>query len=986
MKRISALLLIVGMVLLTLGTASIGYTQQPLADIVLIIDSSGSMGDNDPNNLRRNAAKFFIELAASNVQIAIVDFNGTAKTFAPLTFADTMGKSRLKQAVDQVDSDGETDIFLALVQGFEALSDSVDPNAKKAAVLLTDGQNNDTAGDPLQTVSSYSRQGWSIYTIVLGDDVDVALLRNIAGSTAEGQYFRVTLDNMQTVYNRIIADITDDSIVRKYEGYINTGQEVSKYAPIDNSIESARFATNYQKGSRMNMLLMDPTGIEITPQSAPLTRNITYEASDTYAVYTVDSPKPGKYEMKVIGTDIPAQGGKYEVTVTATSDFVTNFLTFNPSYSIGDALRVGIRAREKTGDTTQAVAGATTSAEVVLPDGRIDRLNLAYEGNGVYANTYRDVNRRGLYLLRVAVSSGGFSREVEEQVVVGAIDSVSIDSATLTPTAGATLTYAPSRISAVLSGPTGEIDHNSIVMKVDNQAVSHVYDCVNQIVLYRPSGLSGGGHTVQLTLRDTRGNTIETTWPFAIGSATAAVSYVYWTDFSEGKISRANSDGSNVEDLVTGLGFPCGIALDASGGKVYWVDWRTNRIQRANFDGSNVEDLVTGLSDPFGIALDVSGGKIYWTDFLEGKILRANFDGSNAQDLITGLSEPTYIALDVSGGKIYWMDDGTKKIQRANFDGSNVEDLVTGGSVGGFALDVSGGKIYWISPVLFKIQRANFDGSNVEDFVTGVNAEAGIALDVSSGKVYWTDLEGEKIQRANFDGSNVEDVATGFVSLDVVLSTASGHLSVGPEDVNADGAVDFQDLVYIIQHYGDTGQDNADVNGDGFVDVNDLILVAAVLDNVTAAPAVSRQVQHTFTGEEVQQWLTEARLSRDTSFTYQRGIAVLEQILAVLMATEAMPKETVLLSNYPNPFNPETWIPYQLSESTDVTVSIYSVDGKLVRTLALGHQAAGIYQSKSRAVYWDGRNAFGEPVASGLYFYTFTAGDFTATRKMLVRK
>ena len=100
----------------------------------------------------------------------------------------------------------------------------------------------------------------------------------------------------------------------------------------------------------------------------------------------------------------------------------------------------------------------------------------------------------------------------------------------------------------------------------------------------------------------------------------------------------------------------------------------------------------------------------------------------------------------------------------------------------------------------------------------------------------------------------------------------------------------------------------------------------------------------------------------------------------------ALPAKTALLRNYPNPFNPETWMPYQLSEPANVNLSIYSMDGKLVRTLTLGHQAAGVYQSKSRAVHWDGRNELGERVASGLYFYTFTAGDFTATRKMLIRK
>ena len=99
-----------------------------------------------------------------------------------------------------------------------------------------------------------------------------------------------------------------------------------------------------------------------------------------------------------------------------------------------------------------------------------------------------------------------------------------------------------------------------------------------------------------------------------------------------------------------------------------------------------------------------------------------------------------------------------------------------------------------------------------------------------------------------------------------------------------------------------------------------------------------------------------------------------------------IPEEPALLVNYPNPFNPETWIPYQLAEPADVSLTIYDIHGRVVRDLNLGHQRAGTYQSKSRAAYWDGRNTQGEPVASGVYFYTLKAGDFTATRKMLIRK
>ncbi len=103
-------------------------------------------------------------------------------------------------------------------------------------------------------------------------------------------------------------------------------------------------------------------------------------------------------------------------------------------------------------------------------------------------------------------------------------------------------------------------------------------------------------------------------------------------------------------------------------------------------------------------------------------------------------------------------------------------------------------------------------------------------------------------------------------------------------------------------------------------------------------------------------------------------------------APPLQPDETALLHNYPNPFNPETWIPYQLAEAAEVTFHIYAANSALVRTLDLGHQPTGIYQYRSRAAYWDGKNEVGEPVASGIYFYTLTAGDFTATRKMLIRK
>ena len=104
------------------------------------------------------------------------------------------------------------------------------------------------------------------------------------------------------------------------------------------------------------------------------------------------------------------------------------------------------------------------------------------------------------------------------------------------------------------------------------------------------------------------------------------------------------------------------------------------------------------------------------------------------------------------------------------------------------------------------------------------------------------------------------------------------------------------------------------------------------------------------------------------------------------LVTYEIPAETQLLANYPNPFNPETWIPYRLAEDAFVTLTIYDLSGQVVRALEVGHQIAAVYEGRSKAVYWDGRNKLGESVASGVYFYTLTAGDYSATRKMVILK
>ena len=207
-------------------------------------------------------------------------------------------------------------------------------------------------------------------------------------------------------------------------------------------------------------------------------------------------------------------------------------------------------------------------------------------------------------------------------------------------------------------------------------------------------------------------------------------------------------------------------------------------------------------------------------------------------------------------------------------------------------------------------------------------------------------------------------------------------------DVNRDGRVSILDLILVAQQLGKrvSAGSPVDINGDGVVSILDLIRVAQGIAGSPAAPptpllAGGKGGVESADAATIEAWIAQARLEDDGSLAFKQGIENLQNLLASLI-----PEETLLLRNYPNPFNPETWMPYQLAESAEVTLTIYDMNGQLVRRLEVGHQAAGMYRSRSRAAYWNGRNHLGESVASGLYFYTLTAGEFSATRRMLILK
>lgn len=304
---------------------------------------------------------------------------------------------------------------------------------------------------------------------------------------------------------------------------------------------------------------------------------------------------------------------------------------------------------------------------------------------------------------------------------------------------------------------------------------------------------------------------------------------------------------------------------------------------------------------------------------------------------------------------------------------------------------------------------SNRDGIGARLFATTPDGKT--QLRENGGGIHWAQQDQKRIHFGLAQNQKVSELVirwpSGIVQKltdipvnQVLHVVEDGVQNLLPGDVNHDGLVDILDFLIIVVHFGEKPPTDPriDTNKDGQVDLEDLAWIIKIIEenqNIAAAP-----IQRYQDGQEPNPvsdgtiQLSDAAIVYLHSF-YQKieeisgdptQIALVKRFLKQLLTPVGGPLRTELYANYPNPFNPETWIPYQLAVDTEITIRIYNTEGKIVRTLFSGHQTSGYYLNRSRAAYWDGRNQLGERVASGVYIYELTTPTFKQTKRLVVLK
>ncbi len=393
------------------------YSLSDNIDVVLVIDSSGSMHSydgywkgSDDNDLRLKAAKMLVDSMDKGDGVAVVDFDRNVRYYPPdgrlLYISSAEDRNRLKSFIDTIDASGGTYIGVGLKAAYDILSNAQD-NYPKYVMLLTDGDDN--WGDPYNpiTVAKWFRdKGWKVYTIGLTSGwytlenrpfLNSDLLMKIADITGGKYYEARKAEVLLKIYNSIKGMITNRNTLGSESIELKPGESTTRSVLVDPTVRTAEFSIAWS-GSKFNLTLITPNGSVITPEIAQSNSNLTYTKGDTYAIYEVKNPLPGEWKMNITAVDVSENGENVTAMVLADTNLTVDLFTEKNTYKLGEPIKlIGVLTRN--GDPVKGNINAT----IVKPDGNIDYLELDNNKNGIYY-TYYIPKEAGSYTITLKAS------------------------------------------------------------------------------------------------------------------------------------------------------------------------------------------------------------------------------------------------------------------------------------------------------------------------------------------------------------------------------------------------------------------------------------------------------------------------------------------------------------------------------------------------------------------------------------------------------
>ena len=391
-------------------------------------------------------------------------------------------------------------------------------------------------------------------------------------------------------------------------------------------------------------------------------------------------------------------------------------------------------------------------------------------------------------------------------------------------------------------------------------------------------------------------------------------------------------------------------------------------------------------------------------------LVRLSSAGNLPNQLYENQGNGTFLQVPDAGGAEASSEGKGHSVTMADYDRDGYLDLFVTNGYGGYPFNdgpdqlfhnISGGN-NWLQ-IDLEGTISNRDGIGARLFATTPDGKT--QLRENGGGIHWCQQDQKRIHFGLAQNQTVSELVIHWpsgiiqklkdVPVNQVLRVVEpgGRTSLSVSDVNQDGRVNILDFVLIVKHFGESPPTNprTDVNKDGKVNILDIVWILRWVERnrgIAAAPYHNSQL---LTADS---HLSDADIALLSSF-YEKIEEVsandtqkelVKRFLKGLLTPVERPLATRLHANYPNPFNPETWIPYQLATDSDITIRIYDASGRIVRMLFTGHQAAGYYLSRGEAAYWDGKNELGEQVASGVYICELVTPMFKQTRRLVILK